>query len=857
MKIFVYSGTHWDREWYKPYQGFRAMLVGMTDDLLTGLENTPDYGVFHFDGQTVVLEDYLEIRPEQAQRLGDLIRAGRIVIGPWYDMPDEFLVSGESMIKNLRLGREICHRYGVEPAKVGYVCDIFGHSSQTPQIFAGMDIHHALLGRGTNEHEDPAHFLWEALDGTQVVTFRLREKSGYGDFGDFINTLPLSMQGKAFDRALKDYIDDEIKRCGDVDVLCLMDATDFRPFRAETPRYIDAIRRLYPDAQVYHASISEMARAQAAHADRLAVRRGELCRATKRPNIGYCHTITNTLSSRYPIKQYNDRNQTKMEKWVSPLYAFGLTSMAIGFEKLANKLLLQNHPHDSICGCSIDQVHRDMMYRFDQTRLIGDEILLPFFESLKGEPFGAITVREEKEGKRIRIYNPHPYRMKRSVTAHLEVSGLPTYAEPFGYEQIPAFRLYDAQGEEIPYGFVRPLPGNQYEIAFACTLTPLGVTEIEVRPSALPTRNPSRLLTSPRSAEGDALALSVNLDGTVNLTDQETGQTYENLLTMIDDGEIGDGWYHCCPNIDTVVSPTSAEVRVIENSPVRVTFRIEQKMDLPQHADFSCGVTRSAQTVDYRIVHEVTLAKGDRGITVHTVIDNNAMDHRLRLRLPRVAAGARYEAAQAFGYVTRACGDDQTTADWKEYQWADRNMANLCAKRQGNRGLGFLSASGLHECGVWENGDMDVTLMRCFKKTVGTAGEPDGELQQRLDYTYRIQLYTEKDSFASLQREQDFLATGLHTLTVEGGGAVAYAPMLEIMGDSLIYSTAGMVDGARELRLFNDSPDACTATVKMPPFATCAALTELDGRHIASLAIQDGMVSFPLREFGIATIRFS
>ncbi len=857
MKIYVYSGTHWDREWFKPYQGFRAWLVDRLDNAISYLEQENGYGVFHLDGQTVVLEDYLQIRPENRERLVALMKKGKIVVGPWYDMPDEFLISGESMIRNLRMGMGVARSFGVEPSHVGYVCDIFGHSSQTPQIFDGMDIHSAVLGRGTNEHELPAHFNWEALDGTKVATFRMREAGGYGDFGYFLDSHPTTMPIEDLERDLKAYIDDEIKRCGKNDIIFLMDAVDFLPLRPSITFYVDAIKRLYPEAEVYHVAIDEMAKAQQAMSDGFDAYRGELCRATKRQHIGYCHTITNTLSSRYPIKQYNDRNQTRMEKWVSPLYAFGLTHMAPGFEREATKYLLKNHPHDSICGCSIDQVHRDMMFRFDQTRLIADEIVNPFFESLNGQIAGALTAEEARDGKRIRIYNPLPYRTKRSITAKLHVPGLPTYCEPFGYENIPSFRLFDAKGEEIPYGYVRPLPGNVYEIVFETELTPMGVTEIEVRPSSSPSRNPNRMLTSPRAAEGDYLKLAVNLDGTIDLYDKENDEIYHSLLTMVDDGEIGDGWFHCCPNIDTIVSPTRADVSVIENSAVRVTFRIVQKMALPDHADRSCGVLRSKETTEYAIVHEVSLAKGDRGVTVKTVIDNNVGDHRLRLRLPSGVLGATYEAAQAFGYVTRACGDDKTTADWKEYQWADRNMANICAKKNGTRGLGFVSAAGLHECGVWENGDMDVTLMRCFSKTVNTAGEPGGQLIGELDYTYRIMLYGEDDPFASLQREQDFLAAGVHSTTVGGGKPVVYRPMLEVFDRNLVYSTAMLVDGEREVRIFNDSPDTAQAKVLLPAFASEANLTEIDGRVITPLTIEDGCVCFDLCGFGIATIRFA
>lgn len=862
MKIYYYSGTHWDREWYETFQGFRKRLVDMVDRLIEGLETVEDYGVFHFDGQTIVLEDYLEIRPEMRERLTALIRAGKIVIGPWYNMPDEYLVSGESLIKNLRLGMQISRSYGVEPCKNAYVCDIFGHSSQTPQIFAGMGLYDTVLGRGTNDGIDPAHFLWEALDGSQVAVFKLCDTNGYGDLTAYLGKLPRDLSPEEFDAALKTYVDGEIARTG-IPLVLLMDALDHIGMRTDTPRILDALRRLYPDAEIRHGSIDEFGEARRAYRAMLEVRRGELCRPA-RTKCSYNHLITNTLSSRYPLKQYNDRNQTRLEKRVAPLYAFGRAGLSEGFLRLANRYLLQNHPHDSICGCSIDQVHKDMIYRFDQTAELCDEMERPFADLLKGDlPYAVESgtagdaTADGDAGVRLRIWNPLPYRVRRTVTAEVDLSSLPTYTEPFGYEKIPAFRLYDAAGRELVYGYVRPLPKGRYEIAFECELTPAGVTEFSLRPSEVPTRHVSRLLTGARTAEGDRLALSVNADGTVDLTDKETGEVYERLLTLLDDGEIGDGWFHCAPNVDVTVTPTAAEVSVIENSAVRVTFRIVQRMELPKEVLFGETKLRSGETVPFRVTHEVTLARSDRAITVHTSVDNNACDHRLRVRLPRVADGETYEAAQAFGYVTRSCGDDPTTADWREYGVIERNMAGICAKRSGRRGLAFVSAHGLHECGVSTCGDVDVTLFRAFRKTVRTAGEPGGELLGPLDFTYRICLYGAGDAFSDLQKEQDLLSAGTLSATARGGKAQVYRPDLEVTGKNVVYSTASPVDGAAEVRVYNCGAEDTVAEILLPPFASSASLTELDGWGIAPLSLSDGRVTFSLPRFRIATVRFS
>ena len=165
-QIHYVPSTHWDREWYLPFQGFRYKLVKVVDRLLEILEADPEYRYFVFDGQTVALDDYLEIMPENRPRLEALIRDGRILIGPWYTMPDERILSGESLIRNLMRGYADARGWGVEPMRYGYVCDIFGHIAQMPQIFAGMGIPHAFLWRGANDATHPSLFRWRAPAGS-------------------------------------------------------------------------------------------------------------------------------------------------------------------------------------------------------------------------------------------------------------------------------------------------------------------------------------------------------------------------------------------------------------------------------------------------------------------------------------------------------------------------------------------------------------------------------------------------------------------------------------------------------------------------------------------------------------------
>ena len=189
LNIIVVPHTHWDREWYQTFQQFRMRLVRALDRLLDILDRDPHFSNFMLDGQTIVLDDYLEVRPEQEERLKRHTRSGRIAVGPWYLQPDEFLVSGESLERNLQIGLQRAAEFG-EPMRVGYVPDCFGHIAQMPQILRGFDIHSAVFWRGVGADAQKSEFYWTAPDGTRVLVVHLADSRGYSNAA----VMPLSPQ---------------------------------------------------------------------------------------------------------------------------------------------------------------------------------------------------------------------------------------------------------------------------------------------------------------------------------------------------------------------------------------------------------------------------------------------------------------------------------------------------------------------------------------------------------------------------------------------------------------------------------------------------------------------------------------
>jgi len=192
--VYVIPHTHWDREWYATFQQFRIRLVHVMDALLDLLERDSSFTHFNLDAQTVVLQDYLEIRPERRKILERFVRERRLGVGPWYVLPDEFLVSGESLVRNLLLGCRLASDFG-HVQKVGYIPDTFGHISQLPQILQGFDIPFAMHFRGLDEGDLKSELWWQSLDGSRVLLRHLPTDLGYAN----ASALAEEIQTAAFD----------------------------------------------------------------------------------------------------------------------------------------------------------------------------------------------------------------------------------------------------------------------------------------------------------------------------------------------------------------------------------------------------------------------------------------------------------------------------------------------------------------------------------------------------------------------------------------------------------------------------------------------------------------------------------
>jgi alpha-mannosidase len=404
FRFLVVAHTHWDREWYLPFEVFRLRLGEVVDGVLDALDHDPSFVSFSLDGQAIVVEDYLDARPEEEGRLRRLLTDGRLEVGPWYVLPDELLVGGESLVRNLLLGRRVCRRFGVEPSPLGYQPDSFGHPAQLPQILAGFGIATFLFSRGLGDELDEVGvlFRWQA-GGAEVVAAQFLPH--YGNFA------LVSTPREALER-----VEAVVERFGPLlagtgcDTIVLANGSDHLPVQPELPEICAELEQLAGTA-FRIGRFGEFSPSP----DALPVYEGELV-GGRLQNV-----LRGVNSARIYLKQADERAERRL---LAAETAAGLRALRDGSAfptaaiRLAWRDLLRNHPHDSICGCSCDEVHRDMIVRYSQLdRTLdviektalgdGDALVnpLPYPRSRLVERDGraALVELEGFEGKRVRL----------------------------------------------------------------------------------------------------------------------------------------------------------------------------------------------------------------------------------------------------------------------------------------------------------------------------------------------------------------------------------------------------------------------------------------------------------------------
>lgn len=824
LKIYYFNSTHWDREWYLPFQEFRYNLIKTIDDMVSKLENDDNFRVFTLDGQTIVLEDYKEIAKSRADKLKKLIEEGRVLVGPWYVMPDELLVSGESLIRNLLFGERIAKEWNTKTLKYGYVNDVFGHISQMPQIFAGFDIKGAYLGRGLGDEPKITNFVWKSPDGTEIMGY-------HGFYGGFSINVSGHFQKEEFKDYLKNYIDEEISK-SEIPIILIVDSNDHALANGNASKIIEVIKNEYPEYDVEFVSLEKMVEEQEKYKSMMPVICRELCEPQHSKNdnkyTGQLVVVANSISSYYLLKQNNDKYQNLLEHIIEPMVALSRINkkpLDHTYVDLAYEYLLKNQPHDSICGCSVDRTHKDMIYRYDQVDSICNALEYDFIcNEFAGEHKSYI----------LRVYNFDTRPKNHVITADLPIAfGFKKDQNRFTKnEPLNAFVIKNKYGEDIPYQIngiahnklIRTkgqssINADVYNVSFVAPVSSFGYSDFAIIEADYRPVYEDACKYTDHSAENKYIKMDIEINGEITVYDKRTNKTYRGLNRFVDNADFGDGWFSMSPANDKAITSYSSNAQIsrLKSGPAGVSFEIVKKFSLPKEFDEK-SFERSSETVDFIIKSIVNLYKDTPYLDVKTEIDNVVKDHRLKMIIPTGIETNQYYASQAFAKVTRKTGVELEGKRYFEAEQLEKNTSGIVGVNDRIGGFAFVSAEGLHETGVEENGNIHITMLRSFKKVFLQPDAEGSQIQGKHFYRYAFCPTTDETKYSDLLSIQRNLEDNiLYSFKNSETDNLCQTSFIKSSNDNIVLSILKVAEDEEGIiiRLYNASDFAQTTKIKL------------------------------------------
>ena len=811
FKFHVIPNTHWDREWLYNFQETRMFLVEFMDKLLNIFASEPKYKSYLLDSQTVPIEDYLQVRPERLEEIRQRVAEKRLYIGPWYTLPEEHLVNGESLVRNLLIGHRVADQFG-GVMKVGYSPFSYGQASQMPQIYQGFGIDTILFYHGITPDESRSEFILEGADGSRLFASRM---GSFARYNFFFNVFRPMVYGKEIlernyswqeeglpfhlctkERYQEHYIllqpkqefrteelpnllkrmkEIEKEHCTSEHIACMQGMDSTQPDLLES-RLVEESAKILKDDEIFHSSLPEWIAQAQANAKDLVVLKGE--RRTPRMLGTRPHLYGDVTSARTRLKQKNAHTEYALQRKAEP---FAVVAHALGDEYPKNlldaawKYLLKCQPHDSIAGTGVDQIEMDMHYRLDQARNIADGVMRRALQNIQRRIDNSWLAANQIA---LTIFNPSPYVRSEVVTAIVDLPddcGFSHYTlknattgktvsvqEICRYEHPPVVRhLGDATME---------MPALRIHLHFpAENLPPLGYRTYFLESSDICKRLCGSLVTAPRSMENEHLKVEINSDGSIRLTTKASGHTFYNLHYFEDSGEAGHAWRHVPPAFDRVITTLSsnAQVDLVESGPFVSRFKVTYRMNIPIRLKEGKGsyirrldaegddAGRSDETQEMVIESTLTLRQGAKALEIETKFTNDCNDHRLRVMFPTYVAAAVSSAEAAFDVVDRPI-DRGPDRPWRNTWNPTHPHQHFVDVSDGKVGLAIVN-NGLREYEVTDDATrtIGVTLLRAFEVALTTVAwrwerHPEMKLSQSPgEHKFRYLIYPHEGDWDS------------------------------------------------------------------------------------------------------------
>ncbi|KAF9405023.1 hypothetical protein HW555_014050, partial [Spodoptera exigua] len=634
------------------------------------LEHDNGYDTFILDGQASLLDDYLKWRPQDKQRIQSLVKKGSLIIGPWYTQTDQLVISGESIVRNMLYGMNICEEFG-SYMNVGYVPDSFGQAANMPQIYREFGIKDTLFWRGVSDDDvKQTEFNWRGADGSFVTAFQI--PSGYyigGAIPEKRAELSTFLHEEPFKTTWQRSSTNQVY---------FPNGFDQAPVRENLPELVAEMNELYQDEyELTFSTIEKYIQAVKEQQPELEEIAGELIN-------GKLMRIHKTIfSSRPDLKALNTQIQHYLVNVVEPILTM---SMNMGFDypvetvKEIWKLMFENAAHDSIGSCVSDTTNEDIYMRYKQARDIATNLI----ELTMREIATQIKNPAEKEIT-LTVFNT--YGEKRNGVIEAEV-----------YLPQTEFSILDERGQALDYTILSLIDQTAYVLNQGNILNPskefylpekVYKAKIALAASELPSMGYTQLtidlkgnscqklaMSQNQQIENDYYQISVNENGTLDILEKASGRLYKNQGIIEENGDNGDSFNYSPPETDWVIQSIAFEPTIeVNESKIWKSIKVAYIMNVP--ANLEERAQRQALT-KFPISLSLTLKKDSSVIDFSLEADNRSVDsHRVCVLFDTGIQSKVSTADHQFGTIQRPVVFENEMALWEEHKetWNEMPIA--------------------------------------------------------------------------------------------------------------------------------------------------------------------------------------
>ena len=872
-KVFVVPHTHWDREWFFTSDQAKVYLLKDLKDVLDHLEASGQYGSFLLDGQSSLIEDYLNWRPQERKRVEKLVKEKKLILGPWYTQTDQYLASGESIINNLRIGMKQSDELGGH-MNVAYVPDSFGQESSMPQIYQQLGIDDAVLYRGFSlDDTKQSEFTWQGEDGSEISVFRMA--CGYF-IGGVVDETKLAQL--MTEEPFKTVVDQ-----ASTDNVLFPNGSDMAPLRFDLPEFIERLNQANKGKFTFEVASLEDYITAVKEAN------PELRLITGEQDCGKDMRVHKSISSsRADLKALNTKLQNYLANVVEPVLAlgsyFGLPYPAKTLEDLWKKMA-KNAAHDSMGNCVSDRVNADIKARYQKvediaTALVevtlrqistgvkndGHPITLTVFNTLPVERGGVISKRIYSPSRNFKIQDYNGQNIPFEITAVKDVTELITSS---------TIQLDPGQAIYLPEKVYQLDVNMQLANIPAFGYKQLSLVSEQDQEIDLPTRQTGTKI------ENEFYQISVNVDGSLDILDKLNNHLYQKQAILEENGDDGDS-YNYSPAKQDLVSYSTAQPhrsQCIQNalsSKLIIDYDFSVPSDLAARAKGLTDVKMPTQMI-------VTLDQASKLIKFELNVDNRLpKSHRLCIDFDSEVVTNTSIADIQFGTIKRPLTKKQALRDWHQNQgaWQEKPISintvqSFVAMSDDERGLALIPQGVReYECIGKDNATIRLTVFRTYgmlgKRDLlyrpgrasgdETVPTPEAELNQHLSFELAMTTMQTGYDQAALASEVKAFETPLQVYQyaefLNGRLTFPFNPVkrtadpelsLFKTDDKLVISTVEQTEEGTgyQMRLYNPlfHPVGDKITFNKQP--QVVQLVDLLGNKIADLQVDNRTVVLP------------